>query len=68
VRWFVRSVADHETHLGCRDGTRVQAVCGQDFPITALTVALPGLPPDPQQVCPSCRDRTAGGPANEVKQ
>lgn len=54
MRWFVRSVADHDTHLGRTDGLQVQAVCGNEFEITALTVRLPGLPPDPQQICPQC--------------
>ena len=57
--WHVRSMADHDTHLGRKDGTRIQAVCGVEFPSTALTVTLPGLPPDPQQICPQCRDRSA---------
>jgi hypothetical protein len=54
MRWHVRSVADHDTHLGRRNGTQVHTVCDVEFPITALTVTLPGLPPDPQQICPDC--------------
>jgi hypothetical protein len=67
MRWHVRSVADQDTHLGRRNGTRIHAMCGVEFPITALTVTLPGLPPDPQQVCPDCRTRWSGGKCSEVK-
>ena len=57
MRWYMRSVADHETHAGHRQDEEVWAICGTHFPYTALTVTLPGRPPDPQQVCPFCRKR-----------
>lgn len=68
MRWHVRSLADHDTHLGRRNGTRIHTVCEIEFPIIALTVMLSGLPPDSQQVCPHCRDRLTGGQASEVEQ
>jgi hypothetical protein len=59
AKWYVRTTADHDTHHGRlrRDGT-VQAGCGLVFkPVKALRdrgPALPGYPPDADQVCPAC--------------
>jgi hypothetical protein len=67
--WFVRSLADHDTHRGIYSpATRsVHAVCGVEFTPLPLglhghRIALQGQPPDPEQVCPTCRDaRRAAG-------
>ena len=69
LRWFLRSLGDHDTHHGTinGDGT-VLARCGALFiprptlrivgppPGTLVTgdLALKGNPPDPGQVCPEC--------------
>ena len=60
MHWYVRSLADGDTHRGELTNIRtVCAVCGVEFiPITALRERgpkLPGYPPDPDQVCPQCR-------------
>lgn len=61
MHWYVRSLADGDTHRGelRSDNRTVHAVCGVEFkPITALRERgpeLPRYPPDPDQVCPQCR-------------
>ncbi|MDQ3825364.1 MAG: hypothetical protein M3325_06285, partial [Actinomycetota bacterium] len=62
LRWFVRSMADGDTHRGYySQATRsVHAVCGAEFVplrigLAGDRLALPGTPPDPAQVCPKCR-------------
>lgn len=68
--WYLRSLGDHDTHCGSlhKDGT-VSALCGARFapqptmrvvgpPLGELAtgpLALPGNPPDPEQVCPECK-------------
>ncbi len=74
VSWYLRSLGDHDTHHGdLRDDGTVVARCGIGFtPRPTLRVAgpppgrlviggfaLPGNPPDPDQVCPRCRDEAA---------
>ena len=60
AQWFLRGTADHDTHRGrlFGDGT-VMADCGLVFrPRKALRdrgPALPGEPPDPDQVCGKCK-------------
>ncbi len=60
AKWYLRSTADRDTHRGLllRNGT-VMADCGVVFkPLKALRdrgPALPGYPPDPGQVCPTCK-------------
>ncbi|MGH3702282.1 MAG: hypothetical protein ACRDQ9_21015, partial [Pseudonocardiaceae bacterium] len=70
LRWYLRSLGDHDTHRGrlCDDGT-VLAWCGVSFtprptlrvagrpPGTLVEgpVALRGSPPDPDQVCGECQ-------------
>ncbi|MGH3528315.1 MAG: hypothetical protein ACRDQV_15820 [Pseudonocardiaceae bacterium] len=59
-RWFVRSLLDADTHRGhYSPATRsVHTVCGLEFQAPGyLLDGLPGEPPDPQQVCPTCRAR-----------
>jgi hypothetical protein len=58
MRWFLRSVADHDTHAveGGSDGV-VVALCGAAFeplPLPTGDIALPGRPVDPQQICAHC--------------
>lgn len=66
ARWYLRSTADHDTHRGrlFSNGT-VMADCGLVFrPRTALRdrgPALPGHPPDPDQVCVKCQRGGEGG-------
>lgn len=59
MHWYLRSTADRDTHRGTmRDDGRVHAQCGVVFrPVQALRnrgPALPGDPPDPDQVCVRC--------------
>lgn len=60
LKWYVRTTADRDTHQGrlFPDGM-VMAGCGLVFkPVKALRdrgPALPGYPPDPDQVCPACK-------------
>ena len=65
--WYLRSLADQDTHRGelLPDGT-VVAVCGTAFRPRALrslgSLALPGGPADPDQICPACyREQTRTG-------
>lgn len=66
AQWYLRSTADHDTHRGrmFHDGT-VMAECGVTFrPLKALRdrgPALPGYPPDPDQVCPKCKRSGGAG-------
>jgi hypothetical protein len=65
--WFLRSLADHDTHRadGVRAEGNVLALCGVEF-TPKPTVRLVGKrfvdgfpdlgsPPVPEQVCPDCR-------------
>ncbi|MBV9059466.1 MAG: hypothetical protein JO296_08615 [Pseudonocardiales bacterium] len=61
-RWFVRSMGDHDTHLGSYNPTSrsVHALCGVEFVALAVGMPpkpgpLPGAPVDPAQICPKCR-------------
>lgn len=61
MSWYLRSVADLDTHRGrlLADGT-VTAQCGAVFvprPLAGYRGALlfPGEPPDPDQMCPKCK-------------
>jgi hypothetical protein len=58
MTWYLRSLTDHDTHRGhLRRGT-VLTACGVEFsPLRAWRkggLALPGKPPDPEQVCVEC--------------
>ncbi len=58
--WYVRSLADGDTHRGLARGRHVTASCGVTFVVPRLVigcVSLPGEPQDPDQVCPQCRVR-----------
>ncbi|MGH3935727.1 MAG: hypothetical protein ACRDS1_12260 [Pseudonocardiaceae bacterium] len=60
AQWYLRSTADGDTHRGRVFGNgTVMADCGVVFrPRKALRdrgPALPGHPPDPEQVCPKCK-------------
>jgi hypothetical protein len=60
VSWYLRSMADADTHRGDYSiVTRsVHALCGIEFVPRELPLggpALPGSPLDPEQVCPRCR-------------
>jgi hypothetical protein len=63
MAWYLRSIGDRDTHRGTLlhpDGT-VTAACGIRFRPRELlrgTTALPGEPPDPDQICPGCRRST----------
>jgi hypothetical protein len=58
--WYPRSLADRDTHHGEYSGTArsVRARCGIEFVPLKLAdgapLALPGDPPDPEQICPQC--------------
>ncbi|MGH3885991.1 MAG: hypothetical protein ACRDSZ_05355 [Pseudonocardiaceae bacterium] len=55
--WYLRSMADHDTHRGLMSGGSVDAVCGIRFtprPVAFGGEALAGEPPDPDQICPQC--------------
>ncbi len=63
MSWYLRSTSDLDTHRGelAHDGT-VVAQCGIRFPPLRLPfdrIALPGHPPDRDQICPRCRDHAA---------
>lgn len=57
--WYLRTLADQDTHRGelQPDGT-VLAACGAAFRPARLyqlgSLALPGGPADPDQICPAC--------------
>lgn len=66
--WFLRSMDDADTHRGVYSpATRsVHAECGIEFQPVEVgwppkRGPLSGYPPDPDQVCPQCRD---GRPAD----
>jgi hypothetical protein len=75
LRWFLRSLDDHDMHRGITgaDGT-VAALCGARFmpPLTMRVVGpLPGelvdgspasrrYPKEPSHVCPACRRAGTG--------
>lgn len=58
--WYLRTSADHDTHSAGgvhRDGS-VVAACGVRFRPQTVDdggKALPGEPPDPDQICPVCQ-------------
>lgn len=57
MTWYLQSLKAHDTHRGAITRGRVHALCGIQF--EAITVAfgaeaLPGQPPDPEQICPEC--------------
>lgn len=61
AEWYVRSMGDNDTHRGryCATTRSVHALCGMEFmplPIgwRGLRLALPGQPPDPEQICSDC--------------
>ncbi|MGH3789083.1 MAG: hypothetical protein ACRDRG_21585 [Pseudonocardiaceae bacterium] len=58
AQWYLRSGADRDTHRGRLFGNgTVMADCGLTFrprPLAYGAKALPGYPPDPDQVCPKC--------------
>jgi hypothetical protein len=60
MAWYLRSIGDQDTHRGTLqhpDGT-VTAVCGIRFRPRELlrgATVLRGKPPDPDQICPGCR-------------
>ncbi len=63
--WYLRSTGDHDTHYGTWSGvTRtVHALCGIEFPPAAGDSGgtfVPGQPSDPDQVCPTRRNKATG--------
>ena len=68
--WYLHTHADGDTHRGIlNDAGIVRAHCGLDFIPQRLAIrslAFPGYPPDPEQVCPKCKAvpaPTPGAPA-----
>ncbi|HET9258171.1 MAG TPA: hypothetical protein VFO16_23650 [Pseudonocardiaceae bacterium] len=69
LRWYLRSLADHDTHRGWLGGDgAVLALCGASFtpkPTLRVVGEPPGqlvdgppelaLPPFPEQACPECQ-------------
>lgn len=57
--WYLRSIADRDTHHGdLQPDGLVVAACGLVFkprPLPYDRIALPGAPPDPNQICPQCQ-------------
>jgi hypothetical protein len=60
--WFVRSLADHDTHRGvyCPATRSVHARCGIEFHPLPIglhgnRIAFPGPPPDSDQICLACQ-------------
>lgn len=57
LRWYPRSLGDHDTHRGVlRDGV-VHTSCGITYPpqwLACRAYALPGYPQDRDQICPRC--------------
>ncbi|MGH3815267.1 MAG: hypothetical protein ACRDUV_22940 [Pseudonocardiaceae bacterium] len=57
--WYLRSMADHDTHRGTMGrGGLVTAECGIQFTPPAFAFSgreLPGKPADPDQICPRCQ-------------
>ncbi|MGH8602280.1 MAG: hypothetical protein ACREXR_05735 [Gammaproteobacteria bacterium] len=58
MTWYLQSLSDHDTHRGHLRRGRVLAACGVEFsPLRAWRKsgsALPGEPPDPEQICLEC--------------
>ena len=58
MTWYRRSLSDRDTHRGHVRRGRALAACGVEFsPLRAWRQsgsALPGEPPDPDQICPEC--------------
>lgn len=59
AQWYLRSLSDRDTHRGeLQPDGMVLAACGAAFKPLVLCVrgslALPGGPADPDQICPSC--------------
>jgi hypothetical protein len=59
AQWYLHSTADRDTHRGQLFGNgTVMAACGLVFrpikPLRDRGPALPGYPPDADQVCPAC--------------
>ena len=55
--WYLRSMADRDTHRGAEADGMVTALCGAVFApflVFGGGSALPGQPPDPEQICPDC--------------
>lgn len=60
MSWYLRSMADRDTHRGTRNRGVVNAECGICFvprPLAFGRTALPGDPQDPDQICPGCQPR-----------
>ena len=69
MSWYLRSMADYDTHYGEFKGGIVTATCGAQFWPRVLTFdhrALRGYPPDPDQVCPACHRIRATDPRPEL--
>lgn len=65
MSWYLRSMADYDTHYGELRDAIVTAACGAQFWPRVLTFdrrALPRYPPDPAQVCPACQRLRAQTP------
>lgn len=59
--WFLQSTGDHDTHRGTLSRDGVDALCGIRFRPRTVAFgrkALPGEPPDPEQVCLACLQAT----------
>lgn len=61
TEWYVRSMGDNDTHRGryCTTTRSVHALCGMEFMPLPIgwgghRLALPGQPPDPEQICSDC--------------
>src|SRR4051794_34935952 len=59
MSWFLRSMADRDTHYGeLRGDGLVVAECGtvsEPISLAFGRLSLRGEPPDPDQACPACR-------------
>ena len=57
MSWYLQSYQDHDTHQGTLNRGRVSARCDIQFvplPIAFGRKALPGDPPNPDQICREC--------------
>lgn len=68
MTWYWRSLSDRDTYRGNVRRGRVLAACGVELaPLRAWRnsgSALPGEPPDPDQICPECyRTSLSGEPS-----
>jgi hypothetical protein len=65
MNWYRRSLSDHDTHRGHLRRGQVTAACGMEFsPLRAWRkggAALPGEPPEPEQICPECYHTSLSG-------